>query len=105
MDDPEQDSEMVKMATNDLEIIYNSCSQLVSKLKELVTPQETYDAEDAVIEVVPGVGGLEACMFAEEIFNLYIKYMTNLGFSVANVEVGFPFIDDNCKLKKVYRLL
>lgn len=87
MDDPQQDSEMLTMATNDLETIYNSCSQLVSKLKELVTPQETYDAEDAVIEVVPGVGGLEACMFAEEMFNLYIKYMTNLGFSVANVEI------------------
>ena len=32
--------------------------------------------------MVPGAGGVEASLFAEEIFNLYLEYTRNLGFEV-----------------------
>lgn len=38
-------------------------------------------------QVVPGAGGLEANMFAEELFNMYIKYVAEIGFSPEITEV------------------
>ena len=36
-----------------------------------------------VTQVIPGAGGVEASLFAEEIFNLYLQYTQNLGFQVS----------------------
>ena len=40
-----------------------------------------------MLEVVPGAGGQEASLFAEEIFNLYINYCQDLGCQVEVVEM------------------
>ena len=37
----------------------------------------------SVTQVIPGAGGQEASLFAEEIFNLYLEYTQNLGFQVS----------------------
>lgn len=33
------------------------------------------------VEVVPGAGGLEANMFADELFQFYLGYTADLGFT------------------------
>jgi len=77
---------MVKMATADIEMLDGQMVELVNQIKDLVVPKERYDNEDAIIEVVPGAGGLEANMFAEEIFNMYLAYVAHLGCTVGEVE-------------------
>merc|ERR1712107_364811 len=66
----------------DLERVNETLGELVGEISELLVPPEKYDQEDAVVEVVPGAGGVEASLFAEEIFNLYLEYTRNLGFEV-----------------------
>ena len=51
-----------------------------------ILPREVYDTSDAVLEVVPGAGGGEASIFAQEIFGLYTEYTRHLGFDVEVVE-------------------
>ena len=50
-------------------------------------PSEKYDDENAMLEVVPGAGGQEASLFAEEIFNFYINYCQSRGCEVEVVEL------------------
>ena len=47
---------------------------------------EKYDDENAIMEVVPGAGGLEASLFAEEIFNFYISYCQQQGCDIEVIE-------------------
>ena len=47
---------------------------------------EKYDNENALMEVVPGAGGQEASLFAEEIFNFYINYCQEQGCDIEIVE-------------------
>ena len=50
-------------------------------------PGEKYDDENAMVEVVPGAGGQEASLFAEEIFNFYMDYCQSRGCEVEVVEL------------------
>ena len=45
-------------------------------------PGREYEGRDAVLEVAAGVGGGEACVFAEQVLGLYMKYAASLGYSV-----------------------
>ena len=47
---------------------------------------EKYDDENAIMEVVPGAGGQEASLFAEEIFNFYISYCEQQGCDIEVIE-------------------
>ena len=47
---------------------------------------EKYDNENALMEVVPGAGGQEASLFAEEVFNFYINYCQDQGCDIEIVE-------------------
>ena len=47
---------------------------------------EKYDDENAIMEVVPGAGGQEASLFAEEIFNFYISYCQQQGCDIEVIE-------------------
>jgi len=78
----EDGEEMKELVEADLERVNETLSELVGEISELLVPPEKYDQEDAVVEVVPGAGGVEASLFAEEIFNLYLEYTRNLGFEV-----------------------
>jgi len=91
------DPDMGKMAAKDIEQLDANMVNLVNQIKELLVPKEMYDEEDAIIEVVPGAGGLEANMFAEEIFNMYLAYVTYQGFSVGDVEKSMSIVGKQSK--------
>jgi len=78
----EEGEEMKKLVEADLDRVNETMEELVEEISELLVPAEKYDKEDAVVEVIPGAGGIEASLFAEEIFNLYLEYTQNLGFQV-----------------------
>ena len=46
---------------------------------------------------MPGAGGLEASMFAEEIFNLYLAYVGGLGFSAEVTELSRSVVGKQSK--------
>jgi len=78
----EEGEEMKKLVEADLDRVNETMEELVEEISELLVPAEKYDKEDAVVEVIPGAGGQEASLFAEEIFNLYLEYTQSLGFQV-----------------------
>ncbi|XP_006567864.2 uncharacterized protein LOC724133 [Apis mellifera] len=46
---------------------------------------EHYD--NIIMEIVPGVGGQEAMLFAKDLLNMYIKYFNHIGFNYEILEI------------------
>lgn len=49
-------------------------------------PENRFDHRNASLEVVPGAGGMEASLFAQEIFTLYTGYASSHGLEVEVTE-------------------
>ena len=71
--DENSDSELLKMAQielKDLEIQYKKNEK---KLKLFLLPKDEADKKNAIIEIRAGTGGLEASLFASDLFKMYEK--------------------------------
>lgn len=70
----ESDAELRKMADDDAKVIAASLPDLESRLLTAMVPKDSSDERSAILEVRAGAGGLEASLFAEEMFNMYRHY-------------------------------
>ena len=79
-----------------------SCFYIILSRNKILTFfgfSESFDGNDAILEVVPGAGGLEACLFAEEIFNMYVRYLREvLSYDVQVTEYEEAEVGKNSKL-------
>jgi len=91
------DKELSEMAAADLEVIEDHIEELFEEITDLLVPSEEHDKENALIEVVPGAGGQEASLFAEEVFNLYLGYCESKGCQVEVVEFVQNSVNKNTK--------
>ena len=73
IDDPSSDKEIKKMAEIDLKekIKLNEINE--KKLKLFLLPKDEADKKNAIIEIRAGTGGLEASLFAGDLFKMYEK--------------------------------
>merc|ERR1719431_977126 len=92
------DSELRVLAAADIEKVDEEIKDLFQNLVDELVPGESYDLENALIEVVPGAGGQEASLFAEEIFNFYLGYCENQGCQVEVVEFVKNTVSKNTKV-------
>ena len=81
-----ESGELGEAAKDELEALRARITEAVEAAVPDILPREVYDTSDAVLEVVPGAGGGEASIFAQEIFGLYTEYTRHLGFDVEVVE-------------------
>ena len=81
-----EDGDFGEAVKDDLNALDAKIAQVVEGIVPDLLPREVYDASDAVLEVIPGAGGGEAGIFAQEIFELYTEYTRHLGFDVTIVE-------------------
>ncbi|TRY69949.1 hypothetical protein TCAL_04470 [Tigriopus californicus] len=82
-----QEPEFHQIALKDLISLAADQQKALNNLKLQLLDPPSYDENNASVEVVPGAGGLEACLFAQEVFDMYTNYMRdNLGFNVEVVE-------------------
>jgi peptide chain release factor 1 len=61
--------------------------ELASRLEELVLTNDAQSTRNAIIEIRPGVGGEEACLFARELLDMYSKYAQRKGWQVQLMDV------------------
>ncbi len=73
IDDPSSDKEIKKMAEIELKekIKLNEINE--KKLKLFLLPKDEADKKNAIIEIRAGTGGLEASLFAGDLFKMYEK--------------------------------
>ena len=73
LNDTKSDNEFKNMAKNELEKIKKQHEANEKKLKLFLLPKDDADKKNAIIEIRAGTGGLEASLFAADLFKMYEK--------------------------------
>lgn len=74
--------ELKDIASEEILNIEQELKHKLFKLQTLTRKTLPNDDKKAIIEVRPGVGGVEASLFAEEIFNMYLNYCNLMKFKI-----------------------
>tara|TARA_Y200000002_G_scaffold134098_1_gene110582 strand:- start:71 stop:1144 length:1074 start_codon:yes stop_codon:yes gene_type:complete len=71
--DNSSDDEMKKMVNEELNELLKKNSEHEKKIKLFLLPKDEADTKNAIIEIRAGTGGLEASLFASDLFKMYEK--------------------------------
>lgn len=62
-------------------------SQIDEKILDIILQKvDTENYDNVVMEIIPGVGGQEAMLFAKDLLVMYVNYFDHLGFSYETLE-------------------
>ena len=73
INDKNNDEEMKKLANEELNQLIKKNLENEKKIKLFLLPKDEADAKNAIIEIRAGTGGLEASLFASDLFKMYEK--------------------------------
>ena len=111
LEDKNSDTELLKMAQtelNDLQIQYEKNEK---KLKFFLLPKDEADKKNAIIEIRAGTGGLEASLFASDLFKMYEKISHKKKWSLELISIsksdagGLKEVIASIKGKNIYSTL
>ena len=73
INDPNSSNEFITMASNELGELEKQHEINEKKLKLFLLPKDEADKKNAILEIRAGTGGLEASLFASDLFKMYEK--------------------------------
>ncbi len=71
--DNNNEEEIKELAKSELETLSNKHQKNETKLKIFLLPKDEADTKNAILEIRAGTGGLEASLFASDLFKMYEK--------------------------------
>ena len=106
-----KDPEMAEFAFEEEEKDLAKQKELEKKLEILLLPKDPNDGKNIIVEIRGAAGGDEANIFAGDLYNMYVKYAENQGFTIENLgstpgsSGGYSEISFMVKGKNVYSKL
>jgi peptide chain release factor 1 len=88
LDDTSSDHELKKMAETELSDLDIEKEKNEKKLKLFLLPKDEADKKNAIIEIRAGTGGLEASLFAADLFKMYEKVSHKKKWSVELISIS-----------------
>ncbi len=88
LDDKNSDTELIKMAEIELNDLKIENDNNEKKLKLFLLPKDEADKKNAIIEIRAGTGGLEASLFASDLFKMYEKVSHKKKWSVELISIS-----------------
>ncbi len=88
LDDKNTDAELIKMAQTELSDLKLENETNEKKLKLFLLPKDEADKKNAIIEIRAGTGGLEASLFAADLFKMYEKVSHKKKWSVEMISIS-----------------
>ena len=86
--DQSSDSELKKMAEIELTDLKVEFQKNEKKLKLFLLPKDEADKKNAIIEIRAGTGGLEASLFASDLFKMYEKISHKKKWSLELISIS-----------------
>ncbi len=86
--DKNTDKEMIKLAESELNNLKLQHSRNEKKLKLFLLPKDEADKKNAIIEIRAGTGGLEASLFAADLFKMYEKVSNKKRWSLELISIS-----------------
>ena len=88
LEDQNSDTELLKMAETELKDLQNEYEKNEKKLKLFLLPKDEADKKNAIIEIRAGTGGLEASLFAADLFKMYEKISHKKKWSLELISIS-----------------
>jgi peptide chain release factor 1 len=82
LSDKETDAEMRELAEAELPGVEDRIETLAKDIQVLLLPKDEADTKNAILEIRAGTGGLEAALFAGDLFRMYERYAASRGWKV-----------------------
>ena len=111
LEDKKTDNELIKMAENELNDLKLQHEKNEKKLKLFLLPKDEADKKNAIIEIRAGTGGLEASLFAADLFKMYEKVSNKKKWSLELISIsssdagGLKEVIASIKGKNIYSTL
>ena len=86
--DKNSDEELIKMAQVELSDLNLQFNKNEKKLKLFLLPKDEADKKNAIIEIRAGTGGLEASLFASDLFKMYEKVCHKKKWSLELISIS-----------------
>ena len=88
LNDKNSDLELIKMAEIELNDLKIENENNEKKLRLFLLPKDEADKKNAIIEIRAGTGGLEASLFASDLFKMYEKISHKKKWSVELISIS-----------------
>ena len=88
LQDQAADKELLKMAETELTDLKSQFEINEKKLKLFLLPKDEADKKNAIIEIRAGTGGLEASLFASDLFKMYEKVSHKKKWSIDLISIS-----------------
>ena len=88
LEDQNSDVELHKMAETELKELQIEYEKNEKKLKLYLLPKDEADKKNAIIEIRAGTGGLEASLFASDLFKMYEKVSHKKKWSLELISIS-----------------
>ena len=100
-------ADLVELAKIELDEIKEKIPSFEKELKILLIPNDPNDEKNVIVEMRPGVGGDESCIFVANLFDTYKRYADKQGWDLkvsdaSTNAVGYDYIFFTIKGKDVY---
>ncbi len=77
-----EDKELCALAEEELALLRKQRDQTEKKLQRMLVPKDPLDKKNALMEIRAGAGGAEACLFCEDLFAMYSRYIAGKKWSL-----------------------
>ena len=88
LNDTSSDEELRNMAESELGDLQKQHQKNEKKLKLFLLPKDEADKKNAIIEIRAGTGGLEASLFASDLFKMYEKVSHKKKWSLELISIS-----------------
>ena len=88
IDDKNSDSEMIEFANAELENLKKNYFINEKIIKLFLLPKDKADGKNAIIEIRAGTGGLEASLFASDLFKMYEKVCQKKKWNIEIISIS-----------------
>ncbi len=109
--DPKSDSDLKKLAEEELIALRQEEEKIKEELKILLLPKDLNDEKNVFLEIRAGAGGDEASLFAQDLFRMYSRFTEKKGWKSEVMSTsfspigGFKEIIVNIRGERVYSQL
>ncbi len=106
-----KDEEIREIAAEELKQLESEKEELEVALELLLVPKDDNDTKNIILEIRGAAGGNEANIFAGDLYEMYLKYISNMGWdyevinSIPGVAGGYSQIELIVRGKNVYSQL
>ncbi|HTY45354.1 MAG TPA: peptide chain release factor 1 [Patescibacteria group bacterium] len=105
------DREFMELAKKELQDLESKRAGIEERLARLLKGEDKDLNKDVIVEIRPGTGGLEAGLFAADLYRMYVKYAAKKNWAVESMSAhdtdlgGFKEIVFSVRGKEAYKRL